>query len=259
MAISAITTLIGKQAGALIAQKFGRAVVERWTRHRAQSFFDGFIEELANEFKDQSESLKVDQKIDAILNDEGCSEVLYDAYRTVCFSKSKTIGPRIIGFLTGKLILEKRMSDEKEDQIFKAAEELPDGELTDFFTFYRSRSAKASSSKSDKEPYFEYDSLVIPWSREHRDSAWPSDKEIDTSPLHMDEALGPWGSSLERLGFITSRKTHRRVEYKEDGERHVDQDGVLDIYSTTIIFGNSAKELADYFERALGAAGTPKV
>lgn len=254
MTTTAIAVFLSKQVGSLVAKKFGASVVERWTRHRAEEFLAGFVQVLAKEMKEGSESKDVDQKLDAILGDEKCSEVLFDAYRSVCFSKSKTLGPRIIGLLTGALVLEGRMSDENEDCVFKAGEELSDSELIDFFKTYNSYRSEIKIPKTDKNPYLEGDSMVVPWNKESRDSAWRSDAKIDISPLDMHEALGSWAVSLERIGVLASNMSHRQVKYEADGERHIDEDGVLDIYSTTIVFRKSATLLYDLVERALGAS-----
>ena len=76
------------------------------------------------------------------------TEVLYDAYRSVCFSKSKTMGPRILGLLTASIVLEKRTATDEEEPVFKAAEALSDPELLEFFKAYR----KYSADSKDKKP-----------------------------------------------------------------------------------------------------------
>ncbi|HAO80199.1 MAG TPA: hypothetical protein DCQ92_14770, partial [Verrucomicrobia subdivision 3 bacterium] len=105
-------------------EKFTSAVIERWTRFRAEKFFEAFVEVLSEEMKDGIESPDVDKALETLLKDEVKSEVLYDAYRRVCFSTSKTIGPKVIGLLTGYLVFEGRMASEGEERAFQAAESL---------------------------------------------------------------------------------------------------------------------------------------
>jgi len=257
MLTPSLAILISKQIGSLVVKKFGTSIVERWTRYRAEAFFNGFTQALAEEFNKGIELKSVDEKLDVILNDEKNSEVLFDAYRKVCFAKSKSLGPRIIGLLAGAIVLESRMSNDAEDQIFMAAEELSDPDLVEFFKSYRSYLSEAGIPSADKnKPHIRGETLIIPWSEDHRDSAWSfsRQKEIDTSPLDMHEALGGWAAALERLGIMASKMSHRQVEYSEDSERHINEDGTLDIYSYSVIFHHPAMMLAKLIERSLGAA-----
>ncbi|MFM9709894.1 hypothetical protein, partial [Streptomyces galilaeus] len=78
---------------------FGKSVIEKWTRYRAERFFEAFVETIGIELVDGVETPETDRQLAEILADDFKTETLYDAYRRVCFSKSKTIGPRIIGLL----------------------------------------------------------------------------------------------------------------------------------------------------------------
>ena len=40
------TTPIGKSVAKIVAKKFTGTVIERWTRYRAERFFEGFVETL---------------------------------------------------------------------------------------------------------------------------------------------------------------------------------------------------------------------
>src|SRR5258708_35858215 len=89
------------------------------------------------------ETEDVDERLTAILEDEAKSEVLFEAYRRVCLSTSKRLGPRIVGLLTGRLVLEGRMADDTEERIFAAAESLSDAELIEFMKSYYEHRRKA--------------------------------------------------------------------------------------------------------------------
>src|SRR5258708_5816337 len=94
-----------------IAKKLGDWVVQRWARYRAEQFIEAFVESLRSEYRYDNEMTYVDVRLDAILGDETKSEVLFYAYRRVCFTKSKTLGPRIIG--TSLLVSSARISSRR--------------------------------------------------------------------------------------------------------------------------------------------------
>ncbi len=257
-----IEITIGKKLASIVARKFGAKVIERWTRYRADKFFEGFVESLSEELKTGVESDEADVALEAILDDDIKSEVLFDAYCTVCFAKSKTLGPKIIGILTGYIVAEGRTTQGDEEYIFRAAEALSDGELIELFKEFRKWAKKADASKDKKkDAHWVGNSIVIPWHEEVRDSAWPHsmEDEIDVSPLNFEEVFGGyWAAHAERLGLLSSRITQRQQEYKEDSERHIDEDGVLTIYASTLTFESSCKELCDLIERSLGASDADK-
>lgn len=250
-----IAIIIGKKLASIVARKFGTKVIERWTRYRADKFFEGFVESLSEELKTGVESNKADEALEAILDDDKKSEVLFDAYRTVCFAKSKNLGPKIIGILTGYIVAEGRTTQGDEDHVFRAAEALSDVELIDLFKEFREWAKKADASEDKKkDAHWVGNSIVIPWNEEVRDSAWPHSREaeIDVSPLNFEEVFGGyWAAHAERLGLLSSRITQRQEEYKEDSERHIDEDGVLTIYASTMTFESPCKKLCDLIERSL--------
>ncbi len=258
--MSGIEITIAKKLGTIVARKFGAKVVERWTRYRAKKFFEGFVESLSEELDSGIESVNADKELEKILDDEVKSEVLFDAYRTVCFSKSKTLGPKIVGILTGYLVAEGRMADGFEEDVFRAAESLSDGDFIELLKEFRRRAKDADACKDKKkDAHWDGDAIIVPWNEEVRDSAWPHSREseIEVSPLNFDEVFGSWGGNVARLGLLTSRVTHREEEYREDGERHIDQDGVLSIHSVTLIFEAPCRQLCDLLERSLGASEGP--
>jgi len=147
------------------------------------------------------------------------------------------------------------MANGTEEDVFRAAESLSDPDLIELFKEFRRRARHADSSKdSKKDAHWDGDAVVIPWTEETRDSALAHSREteIDVSPLNFEVVFGSWGGNVARLGLLTSRVSHREVEYEEDSERHIDQDGVLSIYSWTLTFEPACRALCDLLERALG-------
>jgi hypothetical protein len=186
----------------LIIEKFGHWIVERWTRYRAKQFFRAFINGLQTEQAVGHEMPEVDQRLDAILADETKSELLFDAYRRVCFSKSKDLGPRIIGFLTAELVLEGRMATQGEESIFEAAENLSDGEFKDFLKAYQEYRGKAAGIiDRSAEVCSLGESIIIRWYKQELDMH----SEAELGPFPWVEALGPWAVKLNRTGLITDR------------------------------------------------------
>ena len=128
--------------------------------------------------------------------------------------------------------------------------------MIEFYKEYRKQIAKAKKCKDEeKDPHISYGQLIVPWHEEVRDSAWSHtmSRPIDVSQLDFNEVFGPWGDNVSRIGLLTSKVTEKIVEYREDGERHIDEDGTLTIYSWTIYFSEASEQLASLLERSLGA------
>lgn len=254
---------IGKKLATIIANKFGAKVIERWTRFRAEKFFEGFVETLEKEQNAGKISEETDKALDKILDDEVKSEVLFDAYRSVCFAKSKTLGPKIIGLMTGYLVADGRKTTPDEDCVYRAAEELSDTELLELYEEFQKQSIAAEICKDEKkDAHWEGQFLVVPWTEEVLDSGWQHSREaeIEISPLNLGEVFGFWAAHAEQIGLLSSRSTQCQVEYKEDSDRHIDEDGVLTIYTSTITFESPCKELCELIGRCLGKskiANTP--
>jgi hypothetical protein len=204
--MSATISLIGKTVATSVAKKFGGKVVERWTRYRADRFFEGFAETVGLEVSTGVQSEEVDQRLDAILSDETKSEVLFDAYRRVCFSKSKTIGPRIIGLLTGLLVIEGRMANHDEERVFEAAELLADGDFIEFMKSYQKHRKKAEGiSEQEVEHHMLGDSVVVRWLVDSSDSSSPSPHKFDIGPFPWEDAFGRWAFDLWQSGLMEAR------------------------------------------------------
>ncbi|HEX3625836.1 MAG TPA: hypothetical protein VH280_10470 [Verrucomicrobiae bacterium] len=174
------TAAVGKSVATTFAKKFTGAVVERLSRHRANCFFDAFVDSL------HCKPDEINRRLDDILGDDTKSEILFDAYRRVCLSKSKTIGPRIIGLLTGQLTIECRVANPIEESIFEAAESMSDGDFMEFVEDYQElREHKRRIADTGA-------SVSVRWSEEN--SGYNG--TINISPFPWEDALGRWAVKL---------------------------------------------------------------
>jgi hypothetical protein len=243
--------LSGHVAGKLfdyVSSKFKTNVIERWTKRRAQKFFDEFCREVEIELGGTG-SAKLDDILSHILEDEICTETLFDAYRRVSLTKSKELGPRIIGIVTAELVLRDRTADEIEDSILTAAENLSDDELLDYAKFVREQSVIGADESEKDVSFTENGDLKIKWSEEHFDSNWRNNDRVSIAPLNLDESLGRWASKIKSYGILFDDMQEREWEYQEDSERHIDQDGTVREISWWIYVPKEYLRLADLVDR----------
>lgn len=76
-----ILVLGGEKLTVAVLRKLGSTVIERWTRHRATKFFEAFVETLSAEQRTRIESSDTNDALDAMLDSDVKSEVLFNAYR----------------------------------------------------------------------------------------------------------------------------------------------------------------------------------
>lgn len=231
----------------IILESFKKNVIERWSKWRAEKFLETFYKEFSL-LLNSPDTKKLNSTLDSILQNEARSEVLFEAYRRVCLSKSKNIGPRIIGFITAKIMHEERMAYESEEIMLSAAENLNDDELIEFKDFIFRHKKKADAK--DSEVFFDNcGNLKILWNREVQDSNWPRDKEISISPLNLTSDVGGWAAKLKDLGIILDETREKILQYKEDGERFIDQAGQQRSISWWIIVNKEFFPLSDLIGR----------
>ena len=231
-----------------VGSKFKTNVVERWTKHRAQSFFNEFCREVEIELAG-TESMKLDDILSHILEDETCSETLFDAYRRVSLTKSKELGPRIIGIVTAELVLQGRIADEIEDVILSAAENLMDDELIEYAEFVREQRARGADESKKDVVFNKKGDLKIEWCKEQFDSNGLRETEVSIAPLNLNEALGHWASKLKSYGILFDDMKEAKWVYQEDSECHIDQDGSVREISWWIYIPHVYLRLAELVDR----------
>lgn len=186
--------------------------------------------------------------LDKMFKDESCSEKLYDAYRSVCFSRSKSIGPRIIAVVTAELVLAGRQAEWEENAIFWAAENLDDGEFRGF-SDYLDRMVEASKATNPRRKDVIIGEcerrLDIKITHERFDSQWKRDDAISVGPMNLDELMGSWAEKLRSRAIMEHDVLERNWEYRDDGERYIDGDGEVREISWWIRLGPTAFRLRD--------------
>jgi len=194
-----------------VSASFRVNVIERWSKRRAAQFFQQFCQEVETEIAGgQSEQLET--LLDQMLEDEHASELLFDAYRRVSLSRSKIIGPRLIGVLTAKLALEQRGPNGVEESILFAAEELDDEELLAFSTFVHKTREQLSDETND-DVTLDRTIVRIKWRTEQFGSKWNS-PDSSISPLNFYDSHGSWAVKMSMRDIIGTDITER-TEYHE--------------------------------------------
>ena len=246
-----ISSLIsGHVAGKLmdyIQSKFKTHVIERWTKRRAERFFEEFCREVQFELAGKR-SDKLDQVLNKILEDKTCSEVLFDAYRRVCFTKSNDFGPRIIGIITAKLVLEERSANEIEDNMLVAAENLTDSELDEFSEYTREKILEGKDDSKKDVHFNTQGDLVIYCGGENFDSNWRSRTETSVAPMDLNE-FGRWAVKLKSFGIISDDVKERQYDYQEDSERYIDEPGTVREVSWWLYIPKAYFRFIDIIER----------
>ena len=242
-------TTILTTIGSMLSKKFGKAVIARWTEYRKKNFFDAFLSEFQIEEKNEYE---INKKLDKILENEQLSSLLHDSYIKVCLSKSKTIGPRIVGYLTAELIASGEIADEEEESIFAAAEHLSDDEFYSFFNYYNRLRADAEDDKSEEKKILKGSNGII----RILDEKWAETgtrqtRDSDLTPESLWVSLGSWASRLESYGFIRNSMTVKSHYVRMDSERHIDYDQTWDQYLSKAVFESSCDRLWIYIEKGM--------
>ena len=247
------TIVAGKVVDKLIdvvSTAVGTHVIERWSRHRAHEFFDQFCRAVVgDEVSDEELRLLLNR----LLADDKRSEIVFDAYRSVCLTKSRSIGPRIIALLTAELVNAESIAPEADESIFAAAEQMSDDEFQEFASYVRDM-RKAMDAGQERGPKMEHGSMVILAFDDMTDSNWRSDRSQSVGPMDLPQQIGAWALKLKQVGLVTDDVQEREWEYKEDGERHIDQDGVAREITWWLTLHEPALKLAALIDRIVPAS-----
>ena len=209
--MSGVAVYIGEKALELLASRFKDGVIQRWSVHRSRQFLDALVLAVGEDEMIGSHPDKVNALLDKAMTDEVLSSSLFDAYRRVCLSASRDIGPRIIGYVMGRVLLHEREPTEEEEAIFRAAEHMNDYDLLELAQFVEENRAEAeardSSSRKRNEPEMtKQDGLRVHcgWEQEEVEGS-TSEKSIGPMNLALD--WGAWAGKAEWLGLARQEVT----------------------------------------------------
>lgn len=218
--------IVGAEIFNSVKDRFKTTVVERWSKYRAEQFFESFIRTLAYYDLKLADEASVKKQLDILFDDEIRTEVLFDAYRKVAFAASKTIGPRIIGILVGRLVHHGRHANQGEEKILMAAELLNDSDFESFEIFFKNvlKSEREWPPKyyvrrlDDKGYELELESSRF-------DSGWNYGQEGLMTPIDLDEKFGTWALKIQSVGLLKGSvhesETHERVSEIDFVSTHV--------------------------------------
>lgn len=215
-------------------------VIERWSRYRAQAFFEAFCAAIIDVGATDDE---LREKLDELMGDDARSQAVFEAYRSVCLSKSRSIGPRVIAFLTAEIVLSGSTTSEDDEQIFSAAQMLSDNEFENLHAFVHGELGKAESPPSSSE-WFHVEV------RKETSSASSSNALPYVAPLDYALYVGSWGVKLKQLGSLDDEVQERIWRYSVDTERHIDEDGIAREVKWVLAIGPAARRLAAFAQRA---------
>jgi hypothetical protein len=240
--MTGLETKLATTVGTYLAKNFAGRIVERWTKYRSDQMLEGLVAGLSEE-KLTGNKTEVDRILSRILEHEKYSEALFDAYRRICFSKSKTIGPRIVGYLTARIIAEQRVASDGDEEIFDAAERLGDGDLIAFINEYHDQASKADKESTGlAKPEWDNGAIIIPWYDTQFYSNHGSYKGEDISPLDLGKAYGRWAGELGRIGLMTTLIKRGMIDYES---------GPAETYEFIVRFERNCKNLSDLILRCL--------
>jgi uncharacterized protein YutD len=218
------TKFVGEEILDVVKDRFKTAVIEKWTRYRAEQFFNSLVRALAYYDLNLADASFVKEKLEGLFDDEIRTEVFYDAYRQVAFTASKIIGPRIIGILVARLIHFRRRANEREEKILMAAEQLNDGEFDNFQIFFRDVLESAEClAKREFEKKRKYDA----WQRKDdgyeielgSNSSGSSRETRFTLSIDLDRVFGTWAMKLKSIGLfkdvVQETQSNERIDHVE--------------------------------------------
>lgn len=189
--------------------KMSSSVIQRWSRRRAIAFYRSFIEEL---FRETPDPEIIARKLDQLHENEATSEMIFEAYRAVSLSKSKTIGPKVIGVLVANIVQrESPVASDVEDLVLAACESLSDSDFLRFALCIDPLIHERVGTNSHPGHFNALDHLELAVDTSVVRTASPFRGGTESINL-MDDSLtlrlGLWAERLSALGLITEIRVH---------------------------------------------------
>ena len=209
--------LVGGKLAGILVSRFRTLALERLSKYRQEAF----VETLSDRFRDElfhGESEEaVERLLDDMLKKEALAEAVFDAFRRVSLSRSREIGPRIIGYLTAGILAEDRLATEDEERWFDAAESMSDFELLTLVQTFEDWNEQADQGQID----FRSDNLGVGMEVDHQAMDDSRQGRIESSGL--TGGMDPWMRKLAVLGLVYERTLDQRKRYEADTDRGIDE------------------------------------
>ncbi|WP_295364302.1 hypothetical protein [Arenimonas sp.] len=186
--------------------------------------------------------------MDELFADQIRSEVLFDSYHAVCMGRSKEIGPRVIALLTAQIVLRDGVATDEEESMFAAAEEFSDNEFLMFREYLRKSLTAAEGPEGGDSSINDHGEVVCRIRVTDVDSRW-SLGSVPMSGQNLGSWLGSWAARLSTNGLLDDIVEQESFPYKEDSERHIDEDGVVTRFTWSAVFSPAAVIFLALIER----------
>ncbi|WP_144154764.1 hypothetical protein [Paraburkholderia sp. BCC1885] len=213
-------------------------VIGRWSQHRAQKFFDAFLDEVRKEQDVMTTSADLNDMLQTVADNDDQTSAIFDAYRRVALSASKDIGPMVIGLLTARIVLEDRSASEIEEMVFEGAEVLNDRDFTPFIAWmhgfvhddssYKSELAQQRAAGKQRASIsvlvkggYQPPVTVTTTGRTPTVTYQPRMPMInDESPLNLFNDIGPFALKLRNIGLLEESTSPRGHPRNPDGTNY---------------------------------------
>jgi hypothetical protein len=203
-----------------VAELLGEKVVGKWSDYRSRRFVSQFVDAVSSGLPSASPA-ETERRLSELLEDDKKSAALYDAFRHVVFSASRDIGPRVLALHMAEVLGGLVDDAEVSDAVMSSASTLLDFEFEEFLSY-------ASANGIDEESFADsvHSVAVVKFDTQDFDSNWRSGRQ-PTGPLPLRLAAGSWAKKLEATGLVVQDISEEVIEYREDSERHIDDDGYI--------------------------------
>jgi hypothetical protein len=233
--IDPVTAVAFKTSISWLANKFKTSIIEKWSRRRAEAFFETFVERLSFIDACNGPLKEIEPLLLELLENEQNSEIMFEAYRTVCLSASASLGPRIIAVITARLIGEGRKALPEEERMLMVAESFGDQDLIDLADYLSTHALK---------------NYEIDLGRDTEDlNYWGSSHTSRIGPMNLGEEVGNWCLKLANCGLVVQDIAKESLKYREDSEHHIDEPGTLPTYTWKLVFQSEVLELKKIIEQ----------
>ncbi|MFG1690693.1 hypothetical protein ACGF5M_00820 [Gemmatimonadota bacterium] len=240
-----LTVTVGAAALERAADLMGKKVLGRWSDYRARRFVDQFVAELGRDLETADPAV-LEDRLAKIVEDESKSAALYEAFRHVLLSASREIGPRVLALHMAEVVAGLVDDLEVSDAVMSAASTLLDFEFEEFLGY---AVANGITDASFAESLVQV--AVIKFDMTDFDSNWRGRGPTGAIPLRSD--VGSWAQKLQSVGLLVQDISEEEFDYKEDGERYIDEDGTVRRVHRNIELREGTSHLARLTQLAIRA------